>query len=103
MTPDVDGGMLLDNTVVVYVTEVARAWDHNQQNVPVLLFGGKNTGLNGGTFLKVTGGSLPAQNGGNGNRPFNDLWLAVAARFGVNWSSLGATSQYTGALSGLFT
>jgi hypothetical protein len=101
-TPDVDGNMLLDNTIVVYVTEVARAWDHNQQNMPLLVFGGKNTGVKGGTFLKVTGGSLPTQNGGTGNRPFNDFWLALAAKFGVNWPSLGAKTQYTGQLDGVF-
>jgi hypothetical protein len=101
-TPDVDGNMLLDNTIVVYVTEVARAYDHNQQNMPVLLFGGKNTGVNGGTYLKVTGGSLPLQNGGTGNRPFNDMWLALAAKFGVNWNSLGDPTQFSGPLPGIF-
>ncbi len=105
MTPDVDGGMLLDNTIVVYCTEVARAWDHNQNNMPLILFGGKNTGLNGGTYLKVTGGSLPVQDPktGSGNRPFNDMWLALAPKFGVNWTSLGNSTQYTGPLSGIFT
>jgi len=101
-TPDVDGNTLLDNTIIVYVTEVARAYDHNQQNMPLLVFGGKNTGVKGGTYLKVTGGSLPLQNGGTGNRPFNDLWLALAPKFGVNWESLGAASQFTGPLSGIF-
>jgi Protein of unknown function (DUF1552) len=102
MTPDIDGNNLLDNTVVVYVTEVARAWDHNQQNMPILVFGGKNTKLKGGTYLKVTDGQLPTQGGGTGNRPFNDLWLALAPVFGVNWPSLGAKTQYTGPLAGLF-
>jgi hypothetical protein len=102
-TPDVDGNMLIDNTVIVYVTEVARAWDSLQQNMPVILFGGKNTGLNGGTFLKVTDGSLPTQAGGTGNRPFNDLWLALAPAFGVSLPSLGVASQFTGPLPGVFT
>jgi hypothetical protein len=102
-TPDIDGNNLLDNTIVVYVTEVARAWDHNQQNMPILVFGGKNTRLKGGTLLKVTGGQLPAQSGGTGNRPFNDLWLALAPIFGVNLPSLGAQSQYTGPLAGIFS
>ena len=82
-TPDIDGNMLLDNTVVVYLTEVARAADHNQQNMPLLIFGGKNT--------KVKGG----------NRPFNDVWLALAPVFGVTMNSLGAASQYTGPLPGI--
>jgi hypothetical protein len=101
-TPDVDGNMLIDNTIIVYVTEVARAPDSNQQNMPVILFGGKNTRLNGGTFLKVQGGSLPAQTGGTGNRPFNDLWLALAPVFGVSLTSLGDKTQYTGPLPGVF-
>ncbi len=101
-TPDVDGNMLLDNTIVVYVTEVSRAWDHNQQNMPIIVFGGKNTGLNGGTYLKVTGGHLDRQSGGSGNRPFNDLWLAIAPKFGVSLNGLGAASQFTGPLSGIF-
>jgi hypothetical protein len=101
-TPDVDGNMLLDNTVIVYVTEVARAWDHNQQNMPVIVFGGKNTGVNGGTYLKVTGGHLAGQVSGSSNRPFNDLWLALAPKFGVNLPSLGDATQFTGALSGIF-
>ena len=46
--PDMDGGKLIDNTIIVYVTEVARAYDHNQQNMPVILFGGKNTASKAG-------------------------------------------------------
>ena len=46
-TPDIDGNMLIDNTIIVYVTEVARAYDHNQQNMPVIVFGGKNTRVEG--------------------------------------------------------
>ena len=101
-TPDIDGNMLIDNTIIVYVTEVARAYDSNQENMPVILFGGKNTKLNGGTFLKVQGGPLQAQNGTTGNRPFNDLWLALAPVFGVSLTSLGDKTQYTGPLPGVF-
>ena len=101
-TPDIDGNMLIDNTIIVYVTELARAWDRNQQNMPVIVFGGKNTRVNGGTFLKIKDGPLPAQTGGTGNRPFNDLWLALAGAFGVPLTSLGDNTQYTGPLAGVF-
>jgi len=101
-TPDIDGNMLLDNTIILYVSEIARAYDSNQQNVPVIVFGGKNTRLNGGTFLKVQGGPLPAQNGSLGNRPFNDLWLALAPVFGVSLTALGDKTQFTGPLPGIF-
>jgi hypothetical protein len=113
--PDLDGGKLIDNTIIVYLTEVARAYDHNQQNMPVIVFGGKNTGLKGGTYLKVTGGQLSQQTGGTGNRPFNDLWLALMPKFGVDGSMLtkaidgvkyssgvAGAPLYTGPLPGLF-
>ena len=105
-TPDIDGNMLLDNTVVVYLTEVARAWDHNQQNMPLIVFGGKNTGVKGGTFLKVTGGSLPQQTGGSGNRPFNDFWLSLLPVFGVDGTVLSKASgalESTGPIPGIFS
>jgi len=111
-TPDVDSTTanpttLIDNTIVVYVTEVARAWDHNQQNMPLIIFGGKNTRVRGGTYLKVTGGTLATQTGGSAvNRPFNDMWLALLPIFGVNSTVLSGASgalQSTGALPGIFS
>jgi hypothetical protein len=69
-------------------------------------FGGKNTRVQRGTFLKVTGGSLPQQTGGSGNRPFNDFWLALLPIFGVNGSVLSGASgalTSTGALPGVFS
>jgi hypothetical protein len=101
---DVDGNSLLDNTIVVYLTEQSRRWDHNQQNMPLLVFGGKNTRLKGGTFLKITDGPLRPQGGASGstgNRPFNDFWMALAPAFGVDLGPLGTASQHTGPLPGL--
>jgi hypothetical protein len=104
--PDVDGNMLIDNTVIVYMTEVARAWDHNQQNIPLIVFGGRNTGVQGGTFLKVSDGTLAQQTGGaRTNRPFNDFWLSLMPKFGVDGSVLSSASvpsMYTGPLPGVF-
>jgi hypothetical protein len=101
-TPDIDGNMLIDNTIILYVTEVARTFDSHQQNMPVIVFGGKNTLLNGGTFLKVQDGPLLTLNGTTGNRPFNDLWLALASVFGVSLTGLGDETQFTGPLPGVF-
>jgi hypothetical protein len=100
-TQDFDGNSLLDNTVVVYLSEIARAYDHDQQNVPLLVFGGKNTRIQGGQYIKATGGPLSSVDGGIGNRPWNDLWLALAPIFGVDLPSLGTKAQYTGPLPGL--
>jgi hypothetical protein len=52
--------------------------------------------------LKVQGGPLTNQSGVTGNRPFNDVWLALAPVFGVSMSSLGDKTQYTGPLPGVF-
>jgi hypothetical protein len=74
--------------------------------MPLIVFGGKNTKLKGGTFLKVAGGSMATQTGGTGNRPFNDFWLSLLPVFGVNGSVLSGASgalQSTGALPGVFS
>ena len=99
---DFDGNTLLDNTVVVYLSEIARAYDHDQLNIPVIVFGGKNTGIKGGQYLKIKDGPLAGvDNNTTGNRPFNDLWLTLAPIFGVNLPSLGSRAQYTGPIPGL--
>jgi hypothetical protein len=94
---DVDGTNLLENTVIVYVTEVARAPDHDFRNAPWAVFGGANTRVAGGTFLKATGGPLaPISGGTTGNRPINDVWLALAPAFGIN--DLTALGTATGGI-----
>ncbi len=98
---DFDGNTLLDNTVVVYLSEIGRAYDHNQLNVPLLVFGGKNTRIKGGQYLKITDGPQAGLENATGNRPWNDLWLALAPIFGVNLPSLGDSTQWTGPLPGL--
>jgi len=100
---DFDGNTLLDNTVVVYLSEIGRAYDHDQKNVPLLVFGGKNTRIRGGQYLKITDGPLTSLESVSGNRPWNDMWLALAPIFGVNLTSLGNQNQWTGPLPGLVT
>jgi hypothetical protein len=86
-TPDLSGGNLLDNTLVPYVTEVARA-DHSWDLAPFIVFGGPGTKLQGGRYKKY-----------NPARPVNDMWLACAKSLEVpNMTSLGNRDMYTGAL-----
>lgn len=86
-TPDAGGGNLLDNTLVPYVTEVARA-DHTHDNTPFVVFGGANTKLKqGGLFKKH-----------NPRRPVNDMWLACAKALDVPMTTLGDDNMYTGPL-----
>jgi len=53
-TPDVDGTSVLDNTLVVWGSELGTGWSHNLANVPFLFAGGAASGLRGGRYLKVT-------------------------------------------------
>jgi hypothetical protein len=90
-TPDFDGsGSLLDNTLVLYFSEVAVGWTHSFDDLPIALFGGANVGLQGGPVVSYPG------------RSTNDLWLAIASAFGVELGSLGDEGQSTGPLEGLF-
>jgi hypothetical protein len=96
---DADGNSLLDNTVAAYVSEGGDCLQHDQTNIPFLVFGGKNTRIRGGRFIKATGGSLPSTpDQMSTNRPTNDVWLALAPIFGVDLPTLGAPTQFTGPL-----
>lgn len=83
---------ILDNTLIPYVTEVGARY-HNWDNMPFLLFGGKNTKIRGNQIWT---------NGGKGLRSTNDLWMACAPYFGVNNFTLGDNDQHTTAITGLF-
>lgn len=88
-TPDPAGGMLLDNTLVFYLSEVSRG-DHRFDDMPLALFGGPGVGLEGNRIVDYTG------------RSTNDLWLSMAPVFNVAMDALGEPHQYTGPLPGLF-
>jgi hypothetical protein len=99
---DADGNSLLDNTVAAYTSEMADPLNYDQTNVPFLVFGGKNTRIQGGKLIKATGGSLPSTpDGTSSNRPTNDVWLALAPIFGVELDALGTPAQSTGPLGDL--
>jgi hypothetical protein len=86
-TPDVDGGNLLDNTFVPYVTEVARA-NHSWYDAPFVVFGGSGVGLQGNRLKRYSP-----------RRPVNDMWLAAAQALGATGlTTLGNGEMYTGPL-----
>ncbi len=87
-TPE-GAGSLLDNTLVMYTSEVSDG-THSYANMPIALFGGPGVHLQGGRFVQ------------QGNRPMNDLWLAIASTFGSSATSLGAPEQCTGPISDIF-
>jgi Protein of unknown function (DUF1552) len=85
-TPDLSGGSILDNTLVPYVTEVARA-DHSFNNAPFVIFGGPGVKLLGNRLKKF-----------NPKRGVNDMWLACAKALDMPLTTLGTSDMHTTAL-----
>lgn len=88
-TPE-GGGNMLDNTLVVYFSDVMIGSAHSIEDNPVLLFGGKFLGLQGGSFLQFTG------------RTFADVWVETFRRLNLNTTQWGAPDWNRGALPGLY-
>jgi len=88
-TPD-GAGTLLDNTLVVYFNECCFGWSHSIENIPILLFGGKNLKLSTGRHIKY------------GLKYMNDVWAAIATAMGVPMNTYGDTAFSKGAVTGLF-
>jgi hypothetical protein len=88
-TPD-GAGTLLDNTLVVYFNECCYGWSHSIENMPILLFGGKNIKLQTGRHVKYN------------IKYMNDVWAAIASAMGVPMNTYGDTAFSKGAVTGLF-
>jgi hypothetical protein len=81
-----DGVSLMENTLVPYVTEVARA-DHSFNDAPFVIFGGPGTRLKQGGVLKKF----------SPKRGPNDMWLACAQMLDMpSLTTLGDSNMYKG-------
>ncbi len=87
--PLAPGTSVLDNTLVVYISEMARG-SHNFQDVPCALFGGACGRLQGGRALQFD------------DRSYNDLWLAVAHAMDVPLDVFGDEDKSGAPLEGVF-
>lgn len=90
-TPD-GTGTLLDNTLVVYLNEAGIGFTHSIENMPLLMFGGKNF-----TQKLQTGRHIQF-----GMRYMNDVWAAVAGAFGAPMATFGDAAYSKGPVTGLF-
>jgi hypothetical protein len=99
-TPEGTGNML-DNTFVVFFSEVALGAGHGWTKMPVTFFGGKSVGLQGGRNLMMNG------------RYLNDLWASVLLAFGLTlpdnkfggnnvWKGVTGPRLGEGAVTGIF-
>ncbi|MEP7049606.1 MAG: DUF1552 domain-containing protein [Pseudomonadota bacterium] len=82
-------GTLLDNTLVLAVSEIQSPPDHAQNNMPFILAGKAGGKLAGKRWLKVK------------SQPHNNLLVSILNLFGVDDTRFGHQDYCTGALSGL--
>lgn len=83
-------GTLLDNTVVLWVTEIQEPPTHAQTNMPFMIAGGKNANIRTGRWLKVPGQS------------HNSLLVSLLNVFGGTETAFGHKDfSKNGALAGL--
>lgn len=108
-TPDVGGGSLLDNTLVVFWSEVSDGNSHGIIDMPVVLFGGKFLKLRGGSFLQLGNAATNGQfqPGGHytkGPAPYtSDLWVTTAQAWGLSsMTTYGDPMWNTGSVSGIY-
>ncbi len=95
-TPDSDGGMLLDNTVVFLCSELGDSNNHDHKNMPFLLAGQAAGQLRTGRLLDSSG-----QAQGGQNQPHSKLLVSIANLMGVNVNEYGFTGLGTGGLPNL--
>jgi hypothetical protein len=91
--PDGPSGSLLDNTLVLLVSELGDSNLHDHIRVPFVLAGGKNTGLVGNRAL-----DFKAANSGRGGN-HGDLLTAIAQKAGYNVPKFGLAN---GPISGIW-
>jgi hypothetical protein len=107
-TPDIGGGSLLDNTLVVFWSEVSDGNAHGAVDMPILLFGGKFLKMKGGSYLQL---GDPANNskfspGGKysaGPAPYmSDFWVTTAQAWGYDLPAYGDEQWNTGKINGIY-
>ena len=87
--PDGDG-TLLDNTVILYGKGMSDGNIHNNYNVPVVVIGGRENGLEGNRHLLYPKGT-----------PLANLSLSLLDKFGVHVETFGDSTGHLPLLSGV--
>lgn len=87
-------GTLLDNTLVVFFSEVGIGDTHSTDQIPLVMFGGQNAGLK----QRLQTGTHQRFNG----RWMNDVWTSVANAFDVPMTTYGDSKYAAGSAAGLF-
>ncbi len=88
-TEDVDGKTLLDNTLILQVTDMGDARSHGGDNVPYMLAGGGGGVLTTGRMLNLNGAD------------YNSVLDTVALAMGVSADGSGYQNYGAGPISGI--
>jgi hypothetical protein len=99
--PGVNGGTMLDQTVICWGNELDMGAAHNHDDTPFLLIGGANGKLKTGrmvTFPLDLADGDPIVRAGK-DRSHNDLLLTLAKVMGVNLSTFGDKQYCTGPIA----
>jgi hypothetical protein len=90
-------GSVLDNTVVAWIPELADSW-HGMDRFPVVLAGGRNTGLRTGRYVNLARTSPVEHETGSGEIdplmgvPHQRALVSICQAVGVDVDSVGLTS-----------
>ena len=82
-------GTVLDNTIILWCTDIAQGQSHARRQMPYVIAGGGGGALKTGRFLRYEGAW------------HNDLLVALAQAMGVGIETFGNPAYCTGALPGL--
>jgi hypothetical protein len=77
---------VLDNSCLVFLSNMWAGWKHDNMKLPVVTAGGL-----GGTLQ--TGRTLDYLQAGDDNRRLCSLWLGIMDRMGVKLDQFGDTDQ----------
>ena len=85
-TPDLNGGSMLDQTLIVYIGDNGEQHHSTASDLPILLIGGRALGL------KTEGRSIiyPGISAGSGHRQISNLWNTLGHLAGAPLNLFGA-------------
>lgn len=83
-------GTLLDNTAVVFFSDMSFANSHSPNNLPIILAGGLGGTLRTGQYLQLSE-----------QRPFADLLITLANALGIGISAFGEPGMSSGPIESL--
>lgn len=101
-TPDVDGGTLLDNTLIVWGSAMSAGWNHASRNIPFVVIEGDNGYFRTGRHLRWgTWDNDAAPHDDHGGEPHNRLLVSLCHAMGLTDQETFGLAEFGGALDEL--